>query len=256
MLFHNQAMLLLGVNIDHVATLRQTRYRELGPEHPLSEPCPVRAAHIALAAGAFSITAHLREDRRHIQDLDILRLKKELQAPLNLEMAVTPAMLDFACLLKPEEVCLVPENRLEVSTEGGLDVVGNLLKIKDACSRLGDAGIMASLFIDPTIPQISAAVSAGAPCIELHTGCFANALDPIDRELEMQRLESAAEQAHLSGLQVNAGHGLHYQNLESFLAVPHLHTLNIGHSIVSRAISTGMETAVKEMLALMQGYRS
>jgi pyridoxine 5-phosphate synthase len=169
-------------------------------------------------------------------------------------MAVTPAMIGFACDLKPEEVCLVPENRLEVSTEGGLDVAGNRSKIKEACSRLSDAGIMVSLFIDPDPVQIKAAISTGAPCIELHTGCCANALDLIDRELELQRLESAAEQAHLSGLQVNAGHGLHYKNLQAFLHTPHLHTLNIGHSIVSRAIRVGMEKAVQETLSLMQDY--
>lgn len=249
-------MLFLGVNIDHVATLRQARYRELGPEHPLSEPCPVQAAEMAMAAGAYSITAHLREDRRHIQDQDILRLKRELKAPLNLEMAVTPAMIEFASRLMPEEVCLVPENRLEVSTEGGLDVAGNLSKIKGACSSLSHAGIMVSLFIDPDPVQIRAAVSTGAPCIELHTGRFANAPDPVGMELELQRLEIAAEQAHLSGLQVNAGHGLHYKNLPAFLSIPHLHTLNIGHSIVSRSISVGMEQAVKETLLLMQGYTS
>jgi len=249
-------MLYLGVNIDHIATLRQARYRELGPEHPLSEPCPVHAAHLSVKAGAFSITAHLREDRRHIQDYDILRLKEELSCPLNLEMALTPAMLQFARALKPEEVCLVPENRLEVSTEGGLEVAGNLVKVREACLELREAGIAVSLFIDPDVTQIKAAIRTGAPCVELHTGCFANCLDPVSQELELQRLEAAAEQAHLAGLQVNAGHGLNAKNLRAFLNTPHLHTLNIGHSIVSRATSVGMEKAVAEILLLMQGYHT
>lgn len=247
-------MIYLGVNIDHIATLRQARYRELGPDHPLSEPCPIHAAHLSIKAGAYSITAHLREDRRHIQDRDIFRLKEELSSPLNLEMAVTPAMIDFACALKPEEVCLVPENRLEVSTEGGLEVAENLQKIKEASKQLRDAGIAVSLFIDPDFKQIQAAIKTGVPCLELHTGCFANCLDLKAREFELQRLEVAAEQAHLAGMQVNAGHGLHYKNIKHFLNTPHLHTLNIGHAVVSRATTVGMEEAVREMLALMQGY--
>lgn len=249
-------MLYLGVNIDHIATLRQARYRELGPEHPLCEPCPVHAAHLSVKAGAFSITAHLREDRRHIQDYDIIRLKEELSCPLNLEMALTPAMLHFACALKPEEVCLVPENRLEVSTEGGLEVAGNLIKVREACLVLREAGIAVSLFIDPDVAQIKAAIRTGVPCIELHTGCFANCLDAASQEVELQRLEAAAELAHLAGLQVNAGHGLNAKNLRAFLNTPHLHTLNIGHSIVSRATSVGMEKAVAEILLLMQGYQT
>jgi pyridoxine 5-phosphate synthase len=247
-------MLYLGVNIDHIATLRQARYRELGPEHPLSEPCPIQAAHDAIAAGAHSITAHLREDRRHIQDQDILRLKQELTVPFNLEMAVTPDMIDFACRLKPDEVCLVPENRLEVSTEGGLDVAGNLTRIQEASSRLKDAGIMVSLFIDPDPEQLKAASATGAPCIELHTGCYANTLDSSTREL--QRLLQASDQAHASGLRVNAGHGLRVENLRAFLAIPHLHTLNIGHSIVSRSVRVGMAQAVRELLTNMQDYKS
>jgi pyridoxine 5-phosphate synthase len=249
-------MLFLGVNIDHVATLRQARYRDLGPEHPLSEPCPVLAAHDAVAAGAFSITAHLREDRRHIQEHDVLRLKKELSVPLNLEMAVTPSMIDFACALQPEEVCLVPENRQEVSTEGGLDVAGNSTRVRAATQKLLNAGIKVSLFIDPVPEQIQASCATGATCIELHTGCFAHAQDLIDQELERQRLELAAEQAYLAGLQVNAGHGLHYKNLTNFLSTPHLHTLNIGHAIIARSISVGTKKAVEEILLLMKSYHS
>ncbi|NJK90945.1 MAG: pyridoxine 5'-phosphate synthase [Blastochloris sp.] len=245
-------MLKLGVNIDHIATLRQARYRELGPDHPLSEPCPVQAAHQAVAAGAHSITAHLREDRRHIQDHDVLRLKRELQVPLNLEMALTPEMLHFALKLEPAEVCLVPENRLEVSTEGGLNLPPLIEAIRQANLDLSKNGTRVSLFIDPVEEQIHAAHACGVPCIELHTGCFANALDTKTQEEELERLRKSASLAFQLGLQVNAGHGLHYRNLRLFLQTPHLDTLNIGHSLIAHACEVGLREAVGEMLSLMR----
>ncbi|MDD5261196.1 MAG: pyridoxine 5'-phosphate synthase [Methylacidiphilales bacterium] len=242
----------LGVNIDHVATLRQARYRGAGAGHPLAEPSPLQAALAALEAGAYSITVHLREDRRHIQEQDVLDLKKSIRAPLNLEMAVSEAMSEFAIKLKPADVCLVPENRREVTTEGGLNVRERFEAVKDTAHQLGKAGITVSLFIDPELEQVRASGKTGAPCVELHTGAYSNALDSSGKSRELQRLKEAAELAHSLGLQVNAGHGLNYNNLASFLATPHLDTLNIGHAIVSRAIFTGMNQAVRDMLALLR----
>lgn len=246
-------MILLGVNIDHVATLRQARYRDDGPGHPLAEPDPIEAALEAISGGAHSITAHLREDRRHIQDLDIRELKSRVNAPLNLEMAVTPAMTTFVLDLHPEEACLVPENRQEVTTEGGLDVATHSDRIRDAVTSLTHAGIRVSLFIDPEQRQIEAAATTGAPVIELHTGAYARAFPDIEaRARQLAELKLAAEQAHHLGLQVNAGHGLNYRNLPALLEhVPHLHTLNIGHAIVSRAVFFGMRQAVREIVHII-----
>jgi pyridoxine 5-phosphate synthase len=244
-------MLKLGVNIDHVATVRQARYR--GLDH--GEPDPVIAAIECEAAGAHGITAHLREDRRHIQDRDVWKLREVIRTRLNLEMANAPEIVEIALKLKPEIVCIVPERREEVTTEGGLDVVGQLAALSDTRRRMKDAGIEVSLFIAPDRAQVEAAAKVGSEFIELHTGQFAEHFgDERAREHELQRLISAAELAHSLGLKVNAGHGLNYENLATLKRVPHLIELNIGHSIVSRAIFTGMTRAVKDMLALMHGY--
>lgn len=249
---YNEWMLKLGVNIDHVATIRQARYRmEAGA---IPEPDPVEAAKECVVAGAHSITAHLREDRRHIQDRDVELLKKVLEVPLNLEMAVTDEMVEVACGLKPEEACLVPEKREEVTTEGGLDVLGNQARVAKAVEVLHGAGVHVSLFIDPHEAQVKAAVDAGARCVELHTGAFANAAEGEELARELAKLKAAAELAHSMKLQVNAGHGLNYPNLKAFLVVPYLDTLNIGHSIVSRSVRVGIRQATAEMLALMEGY--
>ncbi len=244
-------MLKLGVNIDHVATLREARYR--GSE--AGEPDPVAAALACEAAGAHGITAHLREDRRHIQDRDVWRLRAAIRTRLNLEMANVPEIVDIALRLKPDIVCLVPERRQEVTTEGGLEVAGQLEALTDTRRRLNDAGIEVSLFIAPDTAQVEAAARTGSQFIELHTGAFAEAFaDAPRRTQELGRLIAAANQAHALGLRVNAGHGLNYANLAALHAVPHLVELNIGHSIVSRAVSTGLERAVKDMLALMAAY--
>jgi pyridoxine 5-phosphate synthase len=246
-------MLKLGVNIDHVATVREARFRGRGE----GEPDPVTAALACEAAGAHGITAHLREDRRHIQDRDIWKLREVIKTRLNLEMANAPEIVKIALRLKPDIVCLVPERRLEVTTEGGLDVAGNVTALKETCQKLNQAGIEVSLFIAPDPEQIAAAARAGGQFIELHTGAFAEAFsDSTARERELQRLVSGAEQAHGLGLKVNAGHGLNYTNLPVLHQVPHLVELNIGHSIVSRAIYVGMQAAVKEMLRLMENYRA
>ena len=246
-------MLRLGVNIDHVATLRQARYR--GLDH--GEPCPVDAVRQTEAAGAHGITAHLREDRRHILDRDIWAIRNAVTSRLNFEMATTPEMIDIALRLKPDAVCLVPENRAEVTTEGGLNVVGQADAIADAAAALGQAGIEVSLFIDPDPAQIEATAATGSPFIELHTGAYAEAyLDEAKRTAELERLTKAAEQAKSLGLGANAGHGLNYENTRSIFAVPHLNELNIGHSIVSRAVTVGLGPAVSEMLRLMDGYPS
>jgi pyridoxine 5-phosphate synthase len=244
-------MLKLGVNIDHVATVREARYRG----RSRGEPDPVAAALQCESAGAHGITAHLREDRRHIQDRDVWELRKRIQTRLNLEMAVSEEILEIALKLKPDIVCLVPEQRQEVTTEGGLDVVGNLQRISDARRRLNDGGIEVSLFIAPDGIQVKSAARTGSQSIELHTGAFAEAFyDPEEREQEVQKLITAARDAHDLGLKVNAGHGLNYENLPELHRVPHLVELNIGHSIVSRAVTVGMEAAVREMLGLMIGY--
>jgi pyridoxine 5-phosphate synthase len=245
-------MLKLGVNVDHVATLREARYRGRGQ----GEPDPVAAAAIGEAAGAHLITAHLREDRRHIQDRDVWKLRENVKTRFNLEMANVPAIAVIALKLKPDIVCLVPERRLEVTTEGGLDAVGNEQALVETRKQMNDAGIAVSLFISPVSTQVEAAARIGAQFVELHTGTFAESF-PNDQErpLELERLIAAARKAHNLGLRVNAGHGLNYANLPALHAVPHLEELNIGHSIISRALMIGLETAVKEMLRLMENYR-
>ncbi|HEV2208102.1 MAG TPA: pyridoxine 5'-phosphate synthase [Verrucomicrobiae bacterium] len=245
-------MLKLGVNIDHVATLREARFRG----RPTGEPDPVAAALECEAAGAHGITAHLREDRRHIQDRDVQLLRAKIRTRLNLEMANVPEIVAIALKLKPEIVCLVPERRQEVTTEGGLDVAGNLASLTETRKRMNDGGIEVSLFIAPEPKQIEAAARTGSQFIELHTGAFAEAFDhEAEREREVNRLIIAARLAHELGLRVNAGHGLNYRNLPMLHRVPHLVELNIGHSIISRAVSVGIGQAVREMLRLMDGYQ-
>jgi pyridoxine 5-phosphate synthase len=245
-------MLKLGVNIDHVATLREARYRGRGR----GEPDPVAAALECEGAGAHGITAHLREDRRHIQDRDVRLLREKIRTRLNLEMANSPEIAAIALKLKPDIICLVPEKRQEVTTEGGLDVAGNLASLTETRKRMSDNGIEVSLFIAPDPEQIEAAAKTGADFIELHTGSFAESFaDGLKHEPELQRLIAGAKQAHELGLEVNAGHGLNYENLSVLCQVPHLVELNIGHSIVSRAISVGISQAVREMLSLMKGYK-
>ena len=245
-------MLKLGVNIDHVATLREARYRG----RDSGEPDPVAAALLCEAAGAHGITAHLREDRRHIQDRDVWKLREVIRTRLNLEMANTPEIVATALKLKPDIVCIVPERRLEVTTEGGLDVLAGEKALAETTKRLKDAGIEVSLFISPDAKQIEASARTGAQFVELHTGAFAEEFarqGNASAEMpEVQRLVTGAELAHKLGLKVNAGHGLNYENLPLLRRVPHLVELNIGHSIVSRAVLVGMETAVKEMLQLMK----
>ncbi|MDZ7735978.1 MAG: pyridoxine 5'-phosphate synthase [Gammaproteobacteria bacterium] len=241
-------MMKLGVNVDHVATLRQAR--------GTTYPDPVEAAYAAQRAGADSITVHLREDRRHIQERDVLQLRENLGIPLNLEMAVTDEMLTFAGSVRPAYCCLVPEKREELTTEGGLDVAGQEKKVGDACRRLAIAGIKVSLFIDPVSSQIEAACACGAPVIEIHTGHFADAGSGQESVAELDRIRQAAVKAAASGLQVNAGHGLHYDNVMQIAGIAEIVELNIGHSIVARAVMTGIEEAVKEMRELMLNARS
>lgn len=241
-------MILLGVNIDHCATLRQARYREAAATTGGAvEPDPVTFAVLAERAGADGITVHLREDRRHIQERDVWRLRETIGTRLNLEMACTPAMIAFALKLKPEFVCVVPESREEVTTEGGLDVVGARERVKACVDAMNAAGIKTSLFIDPDEPQIELSAKVGAPYVELHTGAYANAYHSSRRAAEYQRLRLGAVRAHDLGLVVNAGHGINYVNIAEVRTLPHLHELNIGHSIVSRAVFTGVEEAVREM---------
>tara|TARA_A100001037_G_scaffold300988_1_gene329581 strand:- start:1248 stop:1988 length:741 start_codon:yes stop_codon:yes gene_type:complete len=245
-------MLKLGVNIDHVATLRQARYR--GKRQ--GEPCPIEAALEAEAAGAQGITAHLREDRRHIQDSDMKALRAAVDTRLNFEMANSAPIVRFALRLKPDVVCLVPEKREELTTEGGLNAAGKLRGIRGTCKKMNEEGIEVSLFIDPEPAQVEAAAKSGAQFIELHTGAYAEQFaNARHRRRELNRLIAAATHAHALGLRVNAGHGLNYENLPHLHAVPHLEELNIGHSIISRAVSVGLSKAVKEMLRLMKGYR-
>jgi len=239
----------LGVNIDHIATLRQARYA-FSLESPNAEPDLVAAASACERAGAHGITVHLRADRRHIQDKDVERLRASINTKLNLEMGNTPAILDIALHILPEEVCLVPENRAEVTTEGGLDAAGQVKALTPTVSRLQKAGIRVSLFIEPEADQLAAARDLGAEMVELHTGAFANAQGKA-RDREVGRLRVAAEHAHHLGIQVNAGHGINYQNIALIRKIPHLTELNIGHAIVSRAIFTGLERATAEMLAAM-----
>jgi len=244
--------MLLGVNIDHVATLRQARYALL-PDSPNAEPSLLDAAADAVAGGADSITIHVRGDRRHMQDRDAFELREKIAVPLNLELGVTGEMVDLALRLLPDFACMVPEKREEVTTEGGLDVAAREAEVSGAAARLRDAGVKVSLFIDPDGPQVESAARTGAEMIELHTGAFANAIG-TERVREVARLVAAARTARDLGLQVNAGHGLNYTNLPEIFAVPHLAELNIGHSIVSRAIRVGLRQAVREMLGLMYGY--
>lgn len=246
-------MILLGVNIDHCATLRQARYRQAESTcGGAVEPDPVTFAILSERAGADGITVHLREDRRHIQERDVWRLRESISTRLNLEMACTPAMTEFALKLKPDSVCLVPENRQEITTEGGLDVVGNRARVAACVSAMNQAGIKTSLFIDPDEPQIELAAELKAPWIELHTGAYAsNYFRNEIRAKEFQRLRLGAVRGHDLGLVVNAGHGINYVNIPEVRTLPHLHELNIGHSIVSRALFTGVEEAVREMKSRM-----
>ena len=245
-------MLKLGVNIDHVATVREARYRV----RDTGEPDPGAAALAAEAAGAHGITAHLREDRRHIQDRDVRRLRERIGTRLNLEMANVPAIANIAVDLRPDIVCIVPERREEVTTEGGLDVAHHLFSLTELRKRMNDAGIEVSLFIAPDDEQVTAAANTGTQFIELHTGSFAEAFSSeAERAGQLKRLVDSARLARDLGLKVNAGHGLNYENLPALFEVPHLVELNIGHSIVSRAVFTGMQTAVAEMLRLMAGYK-
>ncbi|TCJ15420.1 pyridoxine 5'-phosphate synthase [Parasulfuritortus cantonensis] len=236
-------MIKLGVNIDHVATLRQAR----GTRYP----SPVQAALMAENAGADSITLHLREDRRHIQDADVDILRGLLRTKMNLEMAVTEEMIAVALRVRPQDVCLVPERRQELTTEGGLDVAGQLNKVADACARLAEAGIRVSLFIDPDPRQLDAAHTAGAPVVEIHTGRYADAVGEAEAERELARVRTAIEHGLALGLQVNAGHGLHYHNVQAVAAIPGVGELNIGHAIVAEAVFMGWEAAVREMKRLM-----
>jgi pyridoxine 5-phosphate synthase len=246
-------MILLGVNIDHCATLRQARYRQTeSTVGGAVEPDPVLLAVLSERAGAGGITVHLREDRRHIQERDVWRLRETISTRLNLEMACTPEMTAFALKLKPDSVCLVPENRQEITTEGGLDVVANRERVRAVTDAMNVAGIKTSLFIDPDEPQIELAAELRAPWVELHTGSYANACyRPEFRSREFQRLRLGAVRAHDLGLVVNAGHGINYVNISEVRTLPHLHELNIGHSIMSRALFTGIEEAVREMKARM-----
>ena len=255
-------MLKLGVNIDHVATLRQARYRSAsytaGNPRELSgaipEPDLVWAAIEVELAGAHGVTVHLREDRRHIQDRDVRLIRQTIRTRLNLEMADVPEIVAFAEEIRPDEVCLVSEKRQEVTTEGGLNVAGASKSLTRTVARLQKAGIAVSLFVDPDARQIRAAADAGADFVELHSGTYANARQETEEAAEIRKLTVAATLAHKLGLRVNAGHGLNYQNTPGILVVPHLETLNTGHSIVSRALFVGLRQAVGEMLALMAPY--
>ncbi|HLR78511.1 MAG TPA: pyridoxine 5'-phosphate synthase [Burkholderiaceae bacterium] len=236
-------MIELGVNIDHVATLRQQRFT--------SYPDPIAAALRAEDAGADLITLHLREDRRHIQDADVEKLRPMLRTRMNLECAITPEMLEIACRVRPHDVCLVPERREELTTEGGLDVISSFETVKSAVSRLHDAGIRVSIFIDPSADQIEAAGRAGATIIELHTGAYAEEDDDQARDAELQRIREGVAAGIGLGMRVNAGHGLHYQNVQPVAALPGIAELNIGHAIVSQAVFDGWEKAIRDMKALM-----
>ena len=244
--------ILLGVNVDHVATLRQARYCH----HTLDngdevEPDCVAFALASEAAGANGITMHLREDRRHVQDSDIQRARKQIGTRLNLEMACTQEMIDYALKLKPHSVCLVPENREEITTEGGLDIVGQKSRVGEVVAAMAEANIATSLFIDPDPAQIEMSAELKSPWIELHTGAYANAYYHAGRHLEFDLLRRGAELAHNLGLIVNAGHGINYTNITEVVTLPHLHELNIGHSIISRALLVGVDQAVREMKAFL-----
>lgn len=240
--------ILLGVNVDHSATLRQARYRSHALDHGDEvEPDPVAFALACEAAGADGITMHLREDRRHVQDSDVARVREQMATRLNFEMACTPEMVAYALKLKPDSVCLVPESREEITTEGGLDVAGQKERVGEVVAAMTEAGITTSLFIDPDPVQIEASAELSSPWVELHTGAYANAYYHEGRARQLEILGSGAELAHGLGLTVNAGHGINYMNIAEVVALPHLHELNIGHSIVSRALFVGVAAAVKEM---------
>ncbi|CAK0757253.1 pyridoxine 5'-phosphate synthase [Gammaproteobacteria bacterium] len=239
--------ILLGVNIDHVATLRQVR----GTLYP----APLLAGLEAEQAGADAITLHLREDRRHIQKQDVEMLRQVLVTRMNLEMAVTDEMVAYACRIRPADCCLVPERREELTTEGGLDVVASLSRVRTACALLMQSGIRVSLFIDPDPRQVDAALEVGAPVVEIHTGCYADATHGVARENEYRRVLEAARYARAAGLQVNAGHGLNYQNVDAIAAIPEVTELNIGHAIISRALFIGLHEAIREMKRLMREAR-
>ena len=236
-------IILLGVNVDHVATLRQAR--------GTAYPDPLDAALLAERFGADSITIHLREDRRHIQDYDVERMARSLTTRMNLEMAVTDEMLRIAAEVAPTDCCLVPESREELTTEGGLDVAGQKIRIAEACEELAGRGIRAALFIDPDPRQLDASREVGAPVVELHTGCFADAVTAADRESELRRIVSAAEYGAGLGLRIHAGHGLRVDNVQSIAAIEQIVELNIGHALIAQAIFSGLGAAVAEMKRLM-----
>lgn len=239
--------ILLGVNIDHVATLRQARHTRY--------PDPVEAVFAAENGGADGITVHLREDRRHIQERDVELIHQVTQTRLNLEMAVTDAMIGFALKIRPTYCCFVPEKREELTTEGGLDVLADETRVYDACQKLAAANIKVSLFIDPDPKQIEAAVRCKVPFIEIHTGCYAEAKSEGDTHRELERIKKAAKFAKERGLIVNGGHGLNYQNVQAIAAIPEMYELNIGHGIICRALFSGLENAVREMKRLMMEAR-
>lgn len=245
-------MALLSVNIDHVATVRQARYRQAAH---YGEPDVARIVSDVEIAGADGITVHLREDRRHVTDRDVEALRGLVRVKFNLEMAATDEMLAIAERFRPSNCCLVPEKRAELTTEGGLDVAGQSARMREVCTRLAEAGIVVSLFIDAEPAQIEAAAAAGAPAIELHTGTYADARDPRARAPELARLVAGAERAAGLGLQVNAGHGLNYHNVQEIARIEPLVELNIGHSIVAHAVFVGFERAVREMKRLMEAHR-
>jgi pyridoxine 5-phosphate synthase len=237
-------MIRLGVNIDHVATLRQAR--------ATSYPDPIAAALLAEKAGADTITLHLREDRRHIQDSDVIILRRKLRVPMNLEMAATREMLQIAIRIRPQHACLVPERRQELTTEGGLDVVRHFKRIKQACKLLAEAGVRVSLFINPDREQLAAARQAGAPDVEIHTGRYADATGRATQSRELKKIRAAVAYGRKLGLKVNAGHGLHYHNVQKIAAIPHINELNIGHAIVAHALFVGWRQAVREMKTIMR----
>ncbi|MCH2058992.1 MAG: pyridoxine 5'-phosphate synthase [Verrucomicrobiales bacterium] len=247
-------VLELGVNVDHVATLRQARYAGQ-PDSFFAEPCVVQAALDAERGGASGITAHLREDRRHMQDRDVVELSESISTRLNFELGNSADIVSLALSLAPYSACIVPENRQEITTEGGLDVCSNIGELTPVIRKFQDVGVKVSLFIDPSIQQVEAAARCGVEMIELHTGNYANQPPGDARDAELKRLRSCAVLAHQSGLQVNAGHGITIDNLPGLFDVPHLKELNVGHHLVSRALHAGFYSAVKEMVDLMSEYR-
>lgn len=247
LLHPHKPVIALGVNIDHVATLRNAR--------GTSYPDPIQAALLAEEAGADCITLHLREDRRHIKDADVATLRPQLRTRMNLESAVTAEMIDFACRIKPQDVCLVPERREEVTTEGGLDVAGQFETVQKAVRQLQESGIRVSLFIDADAEQIKAAAAVGAPVIEIHTGRYADATTEAEQQRELERVQAGVLEGVRQGLVVNAGHGLHYTNVQPIAAIPEIAELNIGHAIVAQALFIGWQNAVKEMRAIMTAAR-